>query len=86
MKEAEANKVKLSPEYLELRFIEGIASNSKIYFGNKVLSLAYLFLGIGLICPPSLSIYLLYICVVWSIMNSNSSGTLQVLPMHGGVS
>ncbi|KAL0386026.1 UNVERIFIED_CONTAM: Erlin-2-B [Sesamum radiatum] len=36
MKEAEANKLKLTPQYLELRFIEAIANNSKIYFGNKV--------------------------------------------------
>ncbi|KAL2226252.1 UNVERIFIED_CONTAM: Erlin-2 [Sesamum indicum] len=36
MKEAEANKLKLTPQYLELKFIEAIANNSKIYFGNKV--------------------------------------------------
>ncbi|KAM3203390.1 erlin-2-B [Capsicum annuum] len=36
MKEAEANKLKLTPEFLELRFIEAIANNSKIFFGNKV--------------------------------------------------
>ncbi|GAB2214489.1 hypothetical protein Drorol1_Dr00018840 [Drosera rotundifolia] len=36
MKEAEANKLKLTPEFLELRFIESIANNSKIFFGDKV--------------------------------------------------
>ncbi|PIN11124.1 Prohibitin-related membrane protease subunit [Handroanthus impetiginosus] len=36
IKEAEANKLKLTSEYLELKFIEAIANNSKIYFGNKV--------------------------------------------------
>lgn len=36
MKEAEANKLKLSPEYLELKFIESIANNSKIFFGNRI--------------------------------------------------
>ncbi|CAI9767965.1 unnamed protein product [Fraxinus pennsylvanica] len=36
MKEAEANKLKLTPQYLELKFIEAIANNSKIFFGNKV--------------------------------------------------
>ncbi|KAF6163243.1 hypothetical protein GIB67_025107 [Kingdonia uniflora] len=36
MKEVETNKLKLAPEYLELRFIESIANNSKIFFGNKV--------------------------------------------------
>ena len=36
MKEAEANKMKLTPEYLELKFIEAIANNSKIFFGDKV--------------------------------------------------
>ncbi|KAG8062997.1 hypothetical protein GUJ93_ZPchr0003g18382 [Zizania palustris] len=35
-KEAEANKFKLTPEYLELRFIESIANNSKIFFGEKI--------------------------------------------------
>ncbi|KAJ0973981.1 hypothetical protein J5N97_015946 [Dioscorea zingiberensis] len=36
MKEAEANKLKLTPQFLELKFIEAIAYNSKIYFGDKV--------------------------------------------------
>ncbi|XP_038997332.1 erlin-2-B-like [Hibiscus syriacus] len=36
MKEAEANKLKLTPEFLELRFIEAIADNTKIFFGDKV--------------------------------------------------
>uniref|UniRef100_A0A0D9Z914 Band 7 domain-containing protein n=1 Tax=Oryza glumipatula TaxID=40148 RepID=A0A0D9Z914_9ORYZ len=35
-KEAEANRLKLTPEYLELRFIESIANNSKIFFGEKL--------------------------------------------------
>ncbi|XP_073136054.1 uncharacterized protein [Henckelia pumila] len=35
-KEAEANKLMLTPQFLELKFIEAIANNSKIYFGNKV--------------------------------------------------
>ncbi|KAH6807256.1 ureide permease 1 [Perilla frutescens var. frutescens] len=36
MKEVEANKLRLTPPYLELKFIEAIANNTKIYFGNKV--------------------------------------------------
>lgn len=36
LKEAEANKLKLTPEFLELRFIEAIADNTKIFFGDKV--------------------------------------------------
>ncbi|KAK4764794.1 hypothetical protein SAY86_025884 [Trapa natans] len=36
MREAEANKLKLTPEFLELKFIEAIAGNTKIFFGNKV--------------------------------------------------
>jgi hypothetical protein len=36
VKEAEANKLILTPEYLELRFIEAIANNTKMFFGNKV--------------------------------------------------
>lgn len=38
-KEAEANELKLTPEFLELRFIEAIASNSKMFFGEKVPSM-----------------------------------------------
>ncbi|XP_057837736.1 uncharacterized protein LOC131047939 isoform X1 [Cryptomeria japonica] len=41
MKEAEANKLKLTPEYLELRFIEAIANNSKMFFGNKVPNMVF---------------------------------------------
>lgn len=36
MKEAEANRLKLTPEYLELKFIEAIANNTKMFFGDKV--------------------------------------------------
>ncbi|GAA0184196.1 hypothetical protein LIER_31484 [Lithospermum erythrorhizon] len=36
MKEAEANKLKLTPQFLELKFIEAITNNSKIFFGNKI--------------------------------------------------
>ncbi|CAD6211554.1 unnamed protein product [Miscanthus lutarioriparius] len=36
LKEADANRLKLTPEYLELRFIESIANNSKIFFGEKI--------------------------------------------------
>jgi len=39
MKEAEANKLKLTPEYLELKFIEAITNNTKIFFGNKIPNL-----------------------------------------------
>lgn len=35
-REAEANRLKLTPEFLELKFIEAIANNSKIFFGDKV--------------------------------------------------
>ncbi|KAK3146943.1 hypothetical protein QOZ80_3BG0275500 [Eleusine coracana subsp. coracana] len=39
LKEAEANRLKLTPEYLELRFIESISNNSKIFFGDKIPSM-----------------------------------------------
>ncbi|XP_043723711.1 erlin-2-like isoform X2 [Telopea speciosissima] len=41
IKEAEANKLKLTPEYLELKFIEAITNNSKIFFGDKVPSMVF---------------------------------------------
>lgn len=57
MKEAEANKLKLTPEFLELRFIEAIANNSKIFFGNK----ARLIFLLDLSPSPFLSLrYVLY--------------------------
>ncbi|KAL2928200.1 Erlin-2, partial [Bienertia sinuspersici] len=33
----EANKLKLTPQYLELGFIEGTTNNTKIYFGKKII-------------------------------------------------
>ncbi|CAK9165972.1 unnamed protein product [Ilex paraguariensis] len=41
MKEAEANKLMLTPQYLELKFIEAIANNSKIFFGDKVPGMVF---------------------------------------------
>lgn len=38
LKEAEANKLKLTPQFLELKFIEAIADNTKIFFGDKARS------------------------------------------------
>ncbi|TKY58942.1 Erlin-1 protein [Spatholobus suberectus] len=36
IKEAEANRLKLTPEFLQLKFIEAIANNTKIFFGDKI--------------------------------------------------
>jgi regulator of protease activity HflC (stomatin/prohibitin superfamily) len=41
MKEAEANKLMLTPQYLELKFIEAITNNSKIFFGDKVPNMVF---------------------------------------------
>uniref|UniRef100_A0A7N0VK59 Band 7 domain-containing protein n=2 Tax=Kalanchoe fedtschenkoi TaxID=63787 RepID=A0A7N0VK59_KALFE len=41
MKEAEANKLMLTPAYLELKFIEAITNNTKIFFGEKVPSMIF---------------------------------------------
>lgn len=41
LKEAEANKLKLTPEFLELRFIESITNNTKIFYGDKIPSMVY---------------------------------------------
>jgi len=40
-KEAEANKLMLTPEYLELKFIEAIANNTKMFFGDKVPNMVF---------------------------------------------
>lgn len=40
-KEAEANKLLLTPAYLELKFIEAIANNTKMFFGNKVPNMVF---------------------------------------------
>ncbi|KAJ1393931.1 Erlin-2-B [Sesbania bispinosa] len=36
IREAEANRLKLTPEFLQLKFIEAISNNTKIFFGDKV--------------------------------------------------
>ncbi|XP_049934800.1 uncharacterized protein LOC116257792 isoform X2 [Nymphaea colorata] len=41
LKEAEGNKLKLTPQYLELRFIEAIANNSKVFFGDRIPSMVF---------------------------------------------
>ncbi|KAE8647244.1 hypothetical protein Csa_018953 [Cucumis sativus] len=41
LKEAEANKLKLTPQFLELKFIEAIADNTKIFFGDKVPNMIF---------------------------------------------
>lgn len=40
-KESEANKLKLTPEYLEMLKYQAILSNTKIYFGNQIPSVFY---------------------------------------------
>lgn len=40
-KEALANKLKLTPEYLEMLKYQAILSNTKIYFGNQIPSVFY---------------------------------------------
>uniref|UniRef100_A0A453I0Z3 Band 7 domain-containing protein n=1 Tax=Aegilops tauschii subsp. strangulata TaxID=200361 RepID=A0A453I0Z3_AEGTS len=54
-KEAEANKLKLTPEYLELRFIESIANNTKIFFGEKVLQSLHTSSSFVYLVSPGLS-------------------------------
>ncbi|XP_057421735.1 uncharacterized protein LOC130715635 [Lotus japonicus] len=36
IKEAEANRLKLTPEFLQLKFIESVTNNTKIFFGEKI--------------------------------------------------
>ncbi len=38
-REAEADKLRLTPEYLKLALIEAIANNTKIFFGDKIPSM-----------------------------------------------
>jgi hypothetical protein len=35
-RQAEANKLLLTPQYLELKKFEAISSNNKVYFGNNI--------------------------------------------------
>lgn len=39
LKEAEANRMILTPEYVELKKYEALAKNSKVYFGNSIPSM-----------------------------------------------
>ncbi|KAH7282765.1 hypothetical protein KP509_35G046800 [Ceratopteris richardii] len=36
LKEAEANQLKLTPQFLELKFIEAVTNNTKLFFGEKI--------------------------------------------------
>lgn len=47
--------MKLTPEFLELKFIEAIADNTKIFFGDKVWSLHLFLSGCLSICQLILS-------------------------------
>ena len=38
MKEAEANKLKLTPQFLQLKFIESTVADKKLSFGEKVFA------------------------------------------------
>ena len=51
LKEAEVNRLKLTPQFLELKFIEAIANNTKIFFAEKVF--------------PSLLCVCVCVCVCW---------------------
>lgn len=55
MKEAEANKLKLTPQFLELKFIEAISNNTKMFFGNKVIPFSLI--DIEYTCFVVLSLY-----------------------------
>lgn len=41
VKEAEANSLKLTPQFLELRFIEAISNNTKMFFGEKIPNMVF---------------------------------------------
>lgn len=61
MREAEANKLKLTPQFLELKFIEAIADNTKIFFGDKVaypFSLKLFCLSLSVLAHRLRNIYL----------------------------
>lgn len=54
MREAEANNLKLTPQFLELRFIESIANNTKMFFGDKIPAMLWdQHLLSGFLKPPS---------------------------------
>jgi len=36
MKEAESNNKRFSQEYIKLKFLEAITTNTKFYFGNSI--------------------------------------------------
>ena len=38
-REAEANKQKLTPEFLQMSFMTAISNNTKMYFGDKLPSM-----------------------------------------------
>jgi len=52
IKEAEANRLKLTPEFLQLKFIQAIANNTKIFFGDKVFPSSPMLI---FVCPCTLT-------------------------------
>ena len=39
LKEAEANKIRLTPEFLQLEAVRALANNTKVFWGEKLPSL-----------------------------------------------
>jgi len=49
--------LKLTPEFLELKFIDAIARNTKIFFGDKVLLDSLSFLNSHISCLISVLLF-----------------------------
>lgn len=82
-KQAEANKLLLTKEYLELKKYEALSNNNKVYFGSDIPSM-FLQAGVG-VAPPApgvqiqwwgfvLSRFLLVIdltlCILWVVLKN----------------
>jgi hypothetical protein len=39
LREAEAGRVQLTPEFLQMAFIQAISNNTKVFFGEKIPSM-----------------------------------------------
>ncbi|KAJ1385661.1 Erlin-2 [Sesbania bispinosa] len=51
IREAEANRLKLTAEFLQLKFIEAIANNTKIFFGDKLVPMRGLDIALWVLDP-----------------------------------
>lgn len=70
-KQAEANKLLLTKEYLELKKYEALSNNNKVYFGSDIPSM-FLQAGVG-VAPPAPGVQIQWLGCVIKVFTSHWS-------------